>query len=574
MANKKENKEDIYLREGIHFLSIGLTSKAKEAFNNALIHNPKFSPAMHNLGLISLRSNNLERARKLLEDSAKINPSVETYSILGECYEKMGDYENTLVCYKIILKNFPNKIPIITKSAMLLERLGKYEEAIKLYKEIIQKEPQNTDISIKLAWLLWKKNPDAAIELLENDLDLGKKNILERIKILSVLILFKEWSFRIINNQLPYHASSINDTFFKNSDDILSRLDTESSHLLTEYKDHPQGYMIKGIINFVKNDTKNAQYYFDKVSKHSNNKMARAIRFDDKFFSDLNDFQTIELTKNLPAVIEVKEREIFDEDILYLSCNSDYFNYFTKPLLLSINKFSEKTNIHIHIMDSKPSHTEYVLKFCTFLKNINYSISVERPQLPPNDINYSRSYFHAIRFIRLYQHLLKFKKRLWLMDVDALFNQSPKALFNEFKNKDISLRIRPARLEPWNQFNACLFGVSYTEKATNYLHKIAAYIAYFYQNSELPWGIDQLAMYASYNNINKKDKPSIGFMDDIILDYEYNKNSILWCSSGVIKFAALNKKRIKNNEEVTPYELRFEYYNGEAEMLDEQLKSG
>tara|TARA_A100001015_G_C14977095_1_gene707783 strand:+ start:226 stop:708 length:483 start_codon:yes stop_codon:yes gene_type:complete len=160
------------------------------------------------------------------------------------------------------------------------------------------------------------------------------------------------------------------------------------------------------------------------------------------------------------------------------------------------------------------------------------------------------------------------------MDVDALFNQSPKALFNEFKNKDISLRIRPARLEPWNQFNACLFGVSYTEKATNYLHKIAAYIAYFYQNSELPWGIDQLAMYASYNNINKKDKPSIGFMDDIILDYEYNKNSILWCSSGVIKFAALNKKRIKNNEEVTPYELRFEYYNGEAEMLDEQLKSG
>ena len=160
------------------------------------------------------------------------------------------------------------------------------------------------------------------------------------------------------------------------------------------------------------------------------------------------------------------------------------------------------------------------------------------------------------------------------MDVDALFNQSPKILFDKFKDKDISLRIRPARLEPWNQFNACLFGVNYSKKAISYLHKIAAYIAYFYQNSELPWGIDQLAMYASYNNTDNKYKPSIGFMDDKILDYEYNKDGLVWCSSGIIKFAALNRTRIKNKEEVTPYELRFEDYNNKIEMLDEKLKSG
>ena len=112
------------------------------------------------------------------------------------------------------------------------------------------------------------------------------------------------------------------------------------------------------------------------------------------------------------------------------------------------------------------------------------------------------------------------------------------------------------------------------KKAINYLHKIAAYIAYFHQNAELPWGIDQLAMYASYNNIDTKNKPSIGFMDDKVLDYEYNKDGLVWCSSGSIKFAALNKSRIKNNEEVTPYELMFENYNNKIEMLDEKLNSG
>ncbi len=574
MTNKQENNEDIYLREGVHFLSKGFISEAKESFNNALKYNPKSSPALHNLGLISLRSNNLLRARELLEKSVGLNPSVETYTILGECYEKMGEHQNALVCYKIILKNFPKKMPIIIKSASLFETLGKFEKAIKLYNKIVQNEPENTEISIKLAWLLWKKNRHNAIEILEKCLLLNKTNTLKKIKILSVLILFKEWSFRIKNNKLPYHALSIDDIFFKSTSDILLQLDNESSILLEEFKDHPQAYMIKGIVNFVRKKNQNAQDFFDMVSKYSNNKMTRAIRFDDEFFSHLNDFDTIKLIKHLPKLLEVKERNIFENDIIYLSCNSDYFNYFTKPLLLSINNQTEKTSVHIHIMDSDTRHTEYALDFCSLLTNIDISISVERPKLPPNDINYARSYFHAIRFIRLYQHLLKFKKRLWLMDVDALFNQSPKFLFNKFKNKDISLRIRPARLEPWNQFNACLFGVNYSKKAINYLHKIAAYIAYFHQNAELPWGIDQLAMYASYNNIDTKNKPSIGFMDDKVLDYEYNKDGLVWCSSGSIKFAALNKSRIKNNEEVTPYELRFENYNNKIEMLDEKLNSG
>jgi len=90
----------------------------------------------------------------------------------------------------------------------------------------------------------------------------------------------------------------------------------------------------------------------------------------------------------------------------------------------------------------------------------------------------------------------------------------------------------------------------------------------------LPWGIDQLAMYSSYQNLDDKTKPSIGFLDDIILDYDYDKKGILWCSSGTIKFAALNKSRIKNNLEVTPYELQFEEYRKESERLDEIAKSG
>jgi tetratricopeptide (TPR) repeat protein len=574
MSDIKEEKANIYLKKGALALSKGLIDDAQIAFNKALEHKADYFPAMHNLGLIQLRKNNPVAALPFLLKSAKINESVETYSILGECYEHLGELEGAIKCYEPILKKFPEKTDLWIRNAEIQERLGRYEEAKKSYEEVIKNEPNNININIKLAWILWKKDQKSALQLLEKTLPKCKDNTLDEILTLSVLILFKEWSLKLENNELPYHAQSLDEMFFKYTNNIIKELDNASSQLLKEKDNHPQGYMIKAIINFITGKTHNSQKYFQKVSEFSNNKMTKAIRFDKEFFNNLDTFDDKDLLRGLPPVDEVVEAKMNKDDILYLSCNSEYFDCFAKPLLVSLNKKIPPSQVHIHLIDSNPNHTIHAQEFCFLLKNISISISVERPTLPKGDIQYARSYFHAIRFIRFYHHLLKYQKRLWLMDVDALFNNSPKILFDRFNNKDISLRVRPARLEPWNQFNACLLGINYSKKAIKYIHNVAAYIAYFYQCNELPWGIDQLAMYASYQNLEDQDKPSIGFLDDIMLDYDYNENGLLWCSSGTIKFAALNKSRIKSNLEVTPYELKFKDYRNEAEILDEIIKSG
>ena len=46
------------------------------------------------------------------------------------------------------------------------------------------------------------------------------------------------------------------------------------------------------------------------------------------------------------------------------------------------------------------------------------------------------------------------------MDVDALFWRDPRALYEALGADDVAMRIRPGRLEPWNQFNACIVGAS------------------------------------------------------------------------------------------------------------------
>ena len=46
-------------------------------------------------------------------------------------------------------------------------------------------------------------------------------------------------------------------------------------------------------------------------------------------------------------------------------------------------------------------------------------------------------------------------------------------------DKDAAMRIRPARIEPWNQFNACIVGASLSATSLEYFHLVAAYLAHF-----------------------------------------------------------------------------------------------
>ena len=147
------------------------------------------------------------------------------------------------------------------------------------------------------------------------------------------------------------------------------------------------------------------------------------------------------------------------------------------------------------------------------------------------------------------------------MDVDGLFNTSPEDLFLSSGNTDISFRARPGRLEPWNQFNACLVGTHPTSAATKYLHQVAAYIAHFYHEQNLPWGIDQLAMYAAFINLQKHGAaPQVSFLGDKVLDYEYLGDSILWCSSGVGKLSSSGGRNTEDNLKTTAYDRAFERY--------------
>src|SRR5581483_7209710 len=96
------------------------------------------------------------------------------------------------------------------------------------------------------------------------------------------------------------------------------------------------------------------------------------------------------------------------------------------------------------------------VQFKQEVPSLRVAISAEQPWIQNQGKAAARAYYHAIRFIRFYQHSRAYRGPLWLMDVDALFNRDPSSMYSRLEGADIAIRVRPGRLEPWNQFNACV----------------------------------------------------------------------------------------------------------------------
>jgi hypothetical protein len=97
-------------------------------------------------------------------------------------------------------------------------------------------------------------------------------------------------------------------------------------------------------------------------------------------------------------------------------------------------------------------------------------------------------------------------------------------------------------MEPWNQFNACVVGAGTTPASYEYFRLIAAYLAYFFQRKSLRWGIDQLAMYGVFADMQDLGRaPALALLGAREVDYDYRDDGFVWCNSGAGKFQHLQR---------------------------------
>jgi len=369
-------------------------------------------------------------------------------------------------------------------------------------------DSKNIDAGIAYARTIFDDQPRSTAETMDEMLENSESDS-EKLKILGALLFYKEFSARIDRELMPYHATSLDEMFFKYCVDDFE--------LYQELAFKSNDLVAKCLARFCDRDRSGAQRNLTLFRDRVQNHVWSCVNFDPKFYAYLESMSDEDILRGLPEVHGTGLAS--SSPTIYLGADGKYMNAFGDALVASLRDVSNGQNIHIHEMNPLGNKLGVgTYEYCEA----------------------SRAYYHSIRFIRLWQHLREAKGPLWLMDVDALFRNDPAPMFATLDGHDVAFRVRAGRFEPWNQFNACVVGVAPTPAAQRYFRLIAAYIAFCWQRGNLQWGIDQFAMYGCYEYLRDLGcSPKLAFLDDKHIDYEYKDNGIVWCNSGKNKFMGL-----------------------------------
>ena len=205
------------------------------------------------------------------------------------------------------------------------------------------------------------------------------------------------------------------------------------------------------------------------------------------------------------------------EPCLFVCCDETYLRNYASSLLLSVADHSPGTRVHVHLIDTNPVWFERASKF-----PLNFSLSFEDSRGFVEKHGMKRhDYYGAVRFIR-FAEALESCPRLWGVDADALAAGDIGPLFRH--TAPIAMRVRAGRLEPWNQFSACLVMGSADSRA--YFRTVANILR---ADLHAPWwGIDQYALYSAW----LKDKPPIELLGPDVTSVDDNIPGLFWFTAG------------------------------------------
>ncbi len=228
------------------------------------------------------------------------------------------------------------------------------------------------------------------------------------------------------------------------------------------------------------------------------------VNFDPAFHAALTNFegwpavQTEGLGKRRPKTC-------------FVACDGVYWENYGAALVESIRDTSSLA-VHVHLMDPGPAVLEAAK--ATRLEGLTW----EHPGA-------GRGYYHAVRFVR-FRQLLSHYRELLLLDADQIANKDLTPLFCA---EPFGVRMRPCRIEPWNQINASAVFARSEPEALAYFTRVAAYLTHY--RNQLFWGIDQMALYAVWA---AGCQPCVHCYSQDELDYYYG-DGLLWVNSGVSK---------------------------------------
>lgn len=529
------------LQEGVAAFQRGDWAAAEHLFRRGLEAVPGHHAFLHNLGVALHRQGRLAEAEPLLIKAAESGAGEDTWLLLAQIYEAAGQDAAASDWLERILKSNPSNAAAALALGKIKTRQGDKPGARECYRQAAEASPANIAAAREYSDAIWDQDPAQGVAVITRALDAVGANPESQAQVLETLVSRVEWWERTRRGLSQDHADRLDELFFTFGAGYFARYEQLAEQAVAADSKDSRARVRLGLARFCRGDRHGAEALFQSAPERTKGTIFEAGRFAPAYHARLRDTPDSALTHKLPPCIDVTPPARDAAGTLYLACDAVYLKAFALPMLCSLAENSPHTPVHLHVFDLAEAEIAFLSAFCSALA-LRFAVSVESPDFSGAPIMTARNYYHAVRFIRFHEHLRRYQCPLWMTDVDALVNRDLADLFALMNGHDIAMRVRPGRLEPWNQFNASLIGAAHTHRALAYHRQIAAYIADFHGRDGLKWGIDQLAMYAVFADLQDLGAPpSVALLGARAVDYTYRDDGFIWCNSGTRKFQHLQR---------------------------------
>jgi len=477
-------------------------SSAETWLRSAIGSDPTAAAAWLALGKLQRKTGRGADAIESLTRAAALHPSVDVFLLLGD----------------------------------LTATHGLNRQAAEHYRAAHVLAPDDINILKAFCYACAPYDLDTVVATLTQFLSRPDLAFVNQVMGLWLLVPFKEARDRLAHGLARTTASGPDDLGFQFTRDEIRRWRELSAEWVRLKPDSYVGLLMLAQSTFAEQSAVAAEPYFAKLRAFAKGELTDVIHFDPAFFKDIDAGAAATIAEILPPTISVGMAPTDMARAIFVGCDYAYAEKYGWPLLVSFaQNHASDVMLALHLCDATEAEATAWLRRAERIPNLRLSVSREWTGLRDSNAGQStsqqaRGYYHVARFVRFFEFLERHPgTAAWILDADILINRPIVALFDLLNGHDASVWFMPGRVEIGNQIAAGMVGIAPTPAGRTYLRRVAGYIAACLREKRLPWGTDQVALYAVYAEMAARGaKPEVAAVPSFIYNGTFGDDVTLW----------------------------------------------
>ncbi len=338
---------------------------------------------------------------------------------------------------------------------------------------------------------------------------------------------------------LPPHGTSWPDTYQWPDHEALPELKDALTNEIVAGSTRASVWADLACVALADGNWERAEECFAKLRKGPKRSAADFHAFGRAFHTGLDALGDAEIVAGLAPVERLTAPAPQSGVSIFIGSDPVYFARFTLPLLRGAEAAAMPLDVNVHILDGTPAVWAEIAHAVGELKSLRVTLTTEASGAASQGGHYARLYYHAVRYVRVFEELKRARRPLWVLDADVRLLRDPRALLASIERYDLAINTRPAELSPSLKLTAACVGLAPTPRGLEFARRVAAYITHWKNKGAWGWGIDQVALFSSYAHMSAEDRqPSTLFLDDTAVNWRTGDNGVIKLMPGMDKYSA------------------------------------